>query len=84
MRKFVILGSARVAAGGAAFYFGVFSKRAGAQPPLARDSRGSGRAAQARARRWFGGGGGGPGGGFRPPITVQMTEARQGQRSPRT
>jgi RND family efflux transporter MFP subunit len=71
MRKFVILGLLVVAAGGSAIYFGVFSKE---QAAAAAGQSGIG-GGQARPG---GGRPGGPGGGFRPPITVQTTEAAKG------
>ncbi|HVG83820.1 MAG TPA: efflux RND transporter periplasmic adaptor subunit [Vicinamibacterales bacterium] len=84
MRKLAIIGLLLAAAGGAAVYFGVFSKEQAAAaaggPGGAAGAGGAGRAGGAQSGR-PGGGGGGPmgiGGGFRPPITVQMAPATKG------
>ncbi|HTM32319.1 MAG TPA: efflux RND transporter periplasmic adaptor subunit [Vicinamibacterales bacterium] len=77
MRKLVILGLLVAAAGGAAIYFGVFSKEQTAAAAGGDQSGVGGGPGGAQARPG-GGRPGGPGGGFRPPITVQMTEAAKG------
>src|SRR5262245_11502568 len=76
MRKLVILGLLAVVAGGAAVYFGVFSREQAAA--AAGDPGGAPGMGGGQGRPGGGRPGGGPGGGFRPPITVQMAEATKG------
>lgn len=78
MRKLVIIGLFLVAAGGAAVYFGVFSREQTAA--AAGGQGGPGGMGGTGGQRPGGGGGpaGGMGGGFRPPITVQMAEVTKG------
>lgn len=76
MRKLVIIGVLLAIAGGAAAYFGVFSKEQAAAAAGGQGGAGG-----------FGGQGGrpggGPGGAFRPPITVQVAPATKGDISAR-
>jgi RND family efflux transporter MFP subunit len=77
MRKVVIVGLVAVLAGGAAFYFGLFSRE---QTAAAAGGQGQPGGGQAGGQRPGGGpmGGGGFGGGFRPPMTVQLGAATKG------
>ncbi len=82
MRKVVIFALVAALAGGAAFYFGLFSREQTAAAAGGQGQPGGGQAGG--GQRPGGGGGGGPmggggfGGGFRPPITVQMAAATKG------
>ena len=80
MRKVVMIALVAVLAGGAAFYFGLFSR----EQTAAAAGGGQGQPGGGQGGQRPGGGGGGPmggggfGGGFRPPITVQMGAATKG------
>jgi membrane fusion protein (multidrug efflux system) len=82
MRKVVMIALVAVLAGGAAFYFGLFSREQTAA--AAGGGQGQPGGGQGGQRPGGGGGGGGPmggggfGGGFRPPITVQFGAAAKG------
>ncbi len=82
MRKVVMIALVAVLAGGAAFYFGLFSREQTAA--AAGGGQGQPGGGQGGQRPGGGGGGGGPmggggfGGGFRPPITVQIGAAAKG------
>jgi len=89
MRKFVVIAIVVAVVGGAAAYFGVFSREgdaAAAQGPGGQGGRGAqGRAGRAGAQGG-GGGFGGPSGGFggpggggmRVPMTVELGSAKKG------
>jgi len=79
MRKFVLIGLVVVAAGGAAAYFGVFSRSTAATPGTGGQGRGGAAGGGQRPQGQGGGGGGfpgmgGPGGGGGPraPMTVEL------------
>jgi RND family efflux transporter MFP subunit len=81
MRKFLVIAIVVAVAGGAAAYFGVFSRggeaATGSQPG---GPGGAGRGGQRPQGGGFGGPGmGGPGGGFpRVPMTVELGSAKRG------
>lgn len=86
MRKFVVIAIVVAVAGGAAAYFGVFSREgaAAAAPGPGGNAQGgrggaqgaaAGGAGRAGAPGGFGGGGFGPGGGPRVPMTVELGAA---------
>ena len=93
MRKFVLIGLVVAAAGGAAAYFGVFSRSDAATPGAggaqaggaqAGAPGGAGRGGAAGGQRPQGGGGGGfpggpgGGGGMRVPMTVEVAAVKKG------
>jgi RND family efflux transporter MFP subunit len=77
MRKFVIIGLLVAAAGGAAVYFGLFTRDQAAAAAGGQGPGGAGGPGGGGGQR-PGGGPGGFGGGFRPPITVVMAEVGKG------
>ena len=90
MRKFVVIAIVVAVVGGAAAYFGVFSREGDAAAAQGPGGAQGGRGAEGRAGRagaqGGGGGFGGPGGGFggpggggmRVPMTVELGSAKKG------
>ena len=90
MRKFVVIAIVVAVVGGAAAYFGVFSREGDAAAAQGPGGAQGGRGAQAGGRAGAQGGGGGfggPGGGFggpgggggmRVPMTVELGSAKKG------